>query len=215
MSEKLLTNEDVAKGCPGLFFPTLAYYSPHGNLLSFLYPDSTGKRQLYGVSLSNLSNNQTIIRPYKLIDLTASMSEKLSLEEQLRRERMRMFSSGISSYEWSKSIDIQSGVVIPMNGQIFFVLVKSDGDSESILLYDGSIGNAIDPHLSPDGSKLAFVINNDLYLQYLQFNIVDGIKNLIHKSFLPIRLTTDGSQHGVSSGVADYLAQEEMDRFFQ
>ena len=31
------------------------------------------------------------------------------------------------------------------------------------VVYNASVGAAVDPHLSPDANKVAFVINDDLY----------------------------------------------------
>lgn len=133
---------------------------------------------------------------------TTDNANSLSLEEQLRRERMRLFTAGISSYEWALRNEDQQLILIPVGDKLFlFDEASPEADS---MVYDSSIGTAIDPHISPDGNWVAYVINNDLYCQRV-FPKSSELK--------PIRLTFDGSKEGISCGVADFLAQEEMDRY--
>lgn len=170
-----------------------------------MFPDSTGKRQLFCIDVDKISWETGNISSYKLID-SSNSDEKLSLEEELRRERMRLFTEGISSYEWANEFDNRSHqlMLIPLGSKLY---LYNDSVAKVYdrckLIYDGELGSAIDPHLSPDGNYVAFVINNDLYLQSL----------LTSDSPSPERLTCDGSFAGRSSGVADYIAQEEMDRY--
>eukprot|EP01034_Spumella_vulgaris_P021385 gene21385-27415_t len=63
-----------------------------------------------------------------------------------------------------------------------------------------TLGEAVDPHISPDGKLIAFVINDDLYVQAVSASI-------------PVRLTVNGANKGVTCGLADFIAQEEMHRF--
>ncbi len=171
--------------------------------MTYLFPDQTGKRQLFCIDVDNISWEPSRLQIYKLMDASKT-DDKLSLEEQLRRERMRLFTEGISSYEWAQEFvnDSHQLMLIPLGAKLFLY-----DDSVTVveerckLIYDGSVGSAIDPHLSPDGKHVAFVINNDLYIQSLSV-----------KDSKPVRLTCDGEFAGKSSGVADYIAQEEMNR---
>lgn len=217
-----LSSEDVAKGL-SLTVATSPLFSPDGKTLTFLYPDSTGKRQLFAIDLStDLSNKEAnTIEPYQVIDLASVMSNlgELSLEEQLRRERMRLFASGIVSYEWihnANNHSVSKKLLIPLNGQILVFILNPGQLTEAHMVYDGSLGAAIDPHISPDGNKIGFALNNNLYYQYLHFQNIDigsekGCKLL--RVSKPVQLTTEGSKEGFSCGLADYLAQEEMNRF--
>lgn len=228
MEDTKLSNENVAKGIP-LSFPLSPEFASGWGTLCFLYPDSAGKRQVFAIDLNNMDSesgtdasiNQTPT-PYQMTEMFHSTSEKLSLEEQLRRERMRLFTSGIASYEianGSISTTVKK-IIIPMNGMIYLCIVNSDKNATEVntmspptgmyLIYDGLLGRAVDPHLSPDGTCVAFVVNNDLYIQYVYFRYVPttGLK-----TFNPIRLTHTNNEPGVSCGLADYLAQEEMDRY--
>jgi hypothetical protein len=148
-----LTTEDVVYGPPCNSLPTSLSFSPH-NDLTLLFPDpSTGRRQLY--RYDSLSDSFQL-----LVQIDSLLQEKqLSYEEELRRERMRLFLNGITSYSWGKRKDgKESRLMIPINGQI--LVCESNGMIH--VLYNGDIG-AIDPVWSPDGTKIAFVLNRDLY----------------------------------------------------
>ncbi|KAK1326510.1 hypothetical protein QJS10_CPA01g01904 [Acorus calamus] len=57
----------------------------------------------------------------------------------------------------------------------------------------------IDPHLSPDGSMLAYVRDDELYVLNLLFGE-------------PKQITFGARGYGKTHGLAEYIAQEEMDR---
>ena len=144
------------------------------------------------------------------------MSDELSFEEQLRRERMRLFARGVVSYEWiERKSDKAQLMMIPQNGQIFVAKFNHKDDNIQLhTVYDGSNGAAIDPHWAPDGSQIAFIIERDLYV--INVSIPNENNTSIHdndNNNKLRRLTYAGSEVGVSCGVADFIAQEEMDRY--
>lgn len=226
MSNYKISIEDIASGAPGYISPLSVSFSPNGKVfcfvvllfllyvlikitpgkqLTYLFPDQTGKRQLFCIDVDKISWDSSRLPIYKLMDASKS-DDKLSLEEQLRRERMRLFTEGISSYEWAQ--DFVNGphqlMLIPLGAKLFLYDDSINVVEERCkMIYDGSLGSAIDPHLSPDGKHVAFVINNDLYIQALLEEGGDS---------KPVRITCDGEFAGKSSGVADYIAQEEMNR---
>jgi dipeptidyl-peptidase-4 len=142
--------------------------------------------------------------------VNASTSGTMSVEEQLRRERMRMFVTGVATYEWCVLPGgAEEFMMIPMNGSILLY----EKTSEKVrCIYDGSAGPAIDPHMSPVVDSVAFIIGRDMYITHIDtaaiFAAEEGQTCRRH-----IRLTISGSTPGVSCGVADYVAQEEMDRY--
>ena len=82
-----------------------------------------------------------------------------------------------------------------------------DSSSNSAKSHSGVIGrdySAIDPHLSPSGALVAFVIAGDIY-------VVDAAANTPNETVR--RITYDGGKNGVFNGLADFIAQEEMDRY--
>jgi hypothetical protein len=51
-------------------------------------------------------------------------------------------------------------IMVPAGGQI---LVFRESHP-LLVLYDGSMGSAVDPKVSPDGSHVAFIIERDLFV---------------------------------------------------
>jgi dipeptidyl-peptidase-4 len=117
--------------------------------------------------------------------------EQLSVEERARRERTRLMTRGISSF----SAD-EAGLrfLIPLSGRLF-VLERKGGAPRELV----APGPVIDPSLSPDGRHVAVVSRGDLY-------VIDSRgKGSPHRL---TRRTSDSVEHGV----AEFVAQEEMNR---
>ncbi len=115
----------------------------------------------------------------------------LSPQEAARRERLRQFTRGITSYQTS---DDGGRVLIPLSGR-FFVLDRAGGSVRGIEIG----GDAEVPRLSPDGGKVAFVREGELYC----VEVAGGAA--------PRRLTT-GAGGTVTHGLAEFIAAEEMGR---
>lgn len=143
------------------------------------------------------------LESFQLVDLSKMLQSQkaISLQEQLRRERMRLFTTGVASYEWMGGV-----MMIPLGGTVLlFDPSKKDEPLRSV--YDGSAGASVDPHLSPDCANVAFVMDDDLYVLSTAEEGGPGA------GATPVRLTTNGAQPGVTCGLADFIAQEEMDRY--
>lgn len=72
-----LSSEDVAKGPPALVSPTSFHFPKHSNVVTYLYPDKMGIKQIYAAPLTS---------PYEpsiLIDTSVSSTGDLSLTEQV------------------------------------------------------------------------------------------------------------------------------------
>ncbi len=119
-----------------------------------------------------------------------STGQALGREEVLRRERQRIQDRGITQYVLAERADV---AVFAYDGALFLV---RPGQEPLRLTAAGSI--ALDPQLSPDGRLLAFVRSDDLFLLDL--------------STRAERRLTEGARDGLTHGVAEYIAQEEMDR---
>lgn len=122
--------------------------------------------------------------------LLGGAAEQLTAEERARRERMRLVTRGITSFSASRD---GARLLIPLSGRLF-VLERSDGKVRELVSPD----HVIDPGLSPDGQKVAFVASSDLYVAD-----VSGTA--------PRRLTKRSSD-AIENGVAEFVAQEEMGR---
>ena len=212
----VLSSDDVAKTPPGVSqVPLSVKFSPDGSLLTYLFPNHQGVRQVYAV---DFTKNDGGYVPYKLFDATTAGSGTDSLAEQLRKERMRLFVNGVSQYEWATQSPEENNhssrrIMLPLHGSVLLYENNNNTNQVSSLfgtttptpapssplqvLYDSSTTgeSAVDPQLSPKGNAVAFVLNDDLYVQYLSSTPTTPTSS-------PIRITTHGSQAGVSCGVA-------------
>lgn len=123
--------------------------------------------------------------------------EELTPEELARRERMRSASRGIASYAISKD---GSKVVVPLSGRLFVIeLAAARAGTPKVQELRSDAGFPIDPRLSPDGASLACVRNGEIF-------ITDLATGNEHK-------LTSGAGGAITNGLAEFVAQEEMDRF--
>lgn len=123
--------------------------------------------------------------------ILAGGEEKLTAEELARRERMRLAARGIASYQLSPDGE---KILVPLSGRLFVIERRSGKVAE--LPSDG--GYPVDPRFSPDGSKVALVRDGDVYA-------IDVASKKQR------RLTTKEGPN-VTWGLAEFVAQEEMDR---
>jgi len=177
--------EEISKfPLPGLDFPSSFSFSPDGKYLTYLKSvDSSGYKALYGLDLTEKSE-------FLIADNLGDSSAKETLEEQLRRQRLRQMSGGISQYFWTKD----SKILIPHQGNIYWL----DGPfSTPELLVSASDHPCLDVKASPNGNFISFVRNGDIHL----------LEVISRTSFK----LTDGEDDS-TRGLADYIAQEEMGR---
>jgi len=203
----MISLEDIAHGPVGTVFPLkVTFNKKDGSVMTCLYPEnSTGSRQVFAYGKS------TNFQMKKMFN--AESRGELSVEEQLRRERMRLFVSGVATYEWGISEDGElEFIMIPMNGEILLYIPSTE---RLVCVYNGSQGGALDPQLCPKGKSLTFVLGRDLYTVPLNVHLCASAAEEDNSSWFhePIRLTESGMQPGISCGLADYVAQEEMDRY--
>ena len=122
-------------------------------------------------------------------DLLGRGEEQLSDAEKARRERSRTATRGVVDIDVSADGRI---VMVPLAG-VFFVIDRASGQRHSI----DPGGEAYDPHLSPDGTQIAFVRGGDLWL-------------VASAGGAPRQLTHH--PEGFEYGVAEFAAQEELGR---
>ncbi len=115
--------------------------------------------------------------------------ENLSTEEKARRERARMTLTGITDFALSQDGE---RILVSQADQLGFMDMP-DGDLKKV---PGA--GWIAPRLSPDGSAVAAVRDNDLHVVELA-------------SGADTRLTTGGTDV-VTHGLAEFAAAEELDR---
>lgn len=124
-------------------------------------------------------------------DLLSGSTETLSTQERARRERMRQATRGITAFSTDRA---GRRLLVPLSGRLF-TFERQGGRVEEL----STPCAALDPSLSPDGEKVAFVCDGDLFVADRQGEAA------------PLPLTRRDSDR-VSHGTAEFVAQEEMHR---
>ena len=179
---------------PDLQGPSLRQmrFSPDGKLVSYLRgrDDAPAVFDLWAWDVSRKSHRL-------LVDsrALAPAEEKLSAEEEARRERQRIAAlRGIVDYQWAPD---SRGLLVPLSGDLYYYdLSKPPGEAVRRLTWTAAFET--DPKFSPRGRYVSFVRDQDLYA----VEVATGAER---------RLTTGGGGL-VSHGVAEFIAQEEMGR---
>ncbi|WP_440224904.1 S9 family peptidase [Dokdonella sp. MW10] len=118
--------------------------------------------------------------------------EKLSAEEEARRERARTAGySGIVDYQWSPD---GKRLLFPLGEKLY---LYEPGEARPVRALDTG-GAVVDPRISPKGGFVSYVRDQDLWV----IDLAGGA---------PRRLTHDGGGT-VHNGEAEFVAQEEMGR---
>lgn len=118
-------------------------------------------------------------------------AENLSPEEKARRERMRVTARGFTSFQLAEDGSL---VLVSLSGKLFS-FQRADGKIQELPTGTGTL---LDPKLAPDGKRVGYVLDHDVYVMDL--------------STLKEKRVTTGGTELVSHGLAEFVAQEEMDR---
>ncbi|MEO8876061.1 MAG: DPP IV N-terminal domain-containing protein [Polyangiaceae bacterium] len=129
-------------------------------------------------------------------DALDTAAENLSHEERARRERMRITTSGFTAFEATKD---GARAVVTLSGRLFVWTRGKDGARELKVGSKTGASAAVDPHLSPDGTRVAYVRDADIYAISL-----DGTAR-------EERITAGGTEKK-THGLAEFIAQEELGR---
>jgi dipeptidyl-peptidase-4 len=181
--------EDVSRlPLPGMAFPSELKFSTDDRLVSFLVsPERTLVNQLQAFNPST-GEQVALVSAGQ----AGSQDEEISLEEALRRERVRQIIEGVNQYEWTA----QNRLLISIHGDLF---VKDDPAAPLRKVFEGQGKSALTPAASPDGEWIAYVQDAEIYL-------------LPFSGGQPLQLTSGAHGSGKTNGLAEYIAQEEMER---
>ncbi|HVE81909.1 MAG TPA: DPP IV N-terminal domain-containing protein, partial [Myxococcales bacterium] len=148
------------------------------------------KSDVQSLFMTDVATGQTkeVLSPEQLL---AGAREQLTAAERARLERQRISARGFTSFQLSR--DGQK-LVVTLGGRLYLVTRPA---MKVTPLRTGE--TPIDPQFSPDGSAVAYVSGNDVFA-------VDLAQNRE-------RRVTRGGTGAVSHGLAEFVAQEEMDRF--
>ncbi|KAK3129793.1 hypothetical protein QOZ80_6BG0484800 [Eleusine coracana subsp. coracana] len=187
--------EIVAHPLPGCEAPTGLSFSPDDQRIAFLFSaDGTLHHQVF--VLDTVERRQELL--FTAPDGGGLEEGNLSADERLRRERSRERGLGVTYYEWRfDPASGRDGIVVPLPSGVYFQDLC--GSEPELKLPSTPSSPIIDPHLSPNGSMIAFVRDDDLYSS----DFSDGV----------IRQLTFGARDSKKTrGLAEYIAQEEMER---
>jgi dipeptidyl-peptidase 4 len=184
--KRLTVGDIVRQPLPGMDAPTKVRFTPDGGALTYLQgpPDSL-VRSLWRHDLAT-GERRLLAGP---ADTPSTENGTRSRDEELQRERRREHGEGITDYQVA-----DDGTLLVMRaGRLF---VSRDGQPVEPL---PAIEGIQDARLAPDGRRVAFVQSGELF-------VAPTIGSP------PLRLTDD-AQPGVSNGLAEYVAAEELARF--
>ncbi|SBV37623.1 Dipeptidyl peptidase IV [uncultured Stenotrophomonas sp.] len=188
-----LTLEAITGNAP-LSGPTLMKpkVAPDGSRVTFLRGKDSDRNQL-DLWEYDIASGQTRL----LVDSKVVLpgAENLSDEEKARRERQRIAAmSGIVDYQWAPDAKT---LLFPLGGELYLYDLGIQGRQAVRQLTRGE-GFATDPKISPKGGFVSFVRERNLWV----IDLASGRQ---------VQLTADGSDT-IGNGVAEFVADEEMDR---
>lgn len=180
--ERLFASPDLAGEQPRLL-----RLSPDGTMVTLLRnrADDRDRYDLWAIDTTTGAERM-------LVDsLKLGSGAELSEAEKMQRERARIGGTrGIVAYDWAAD---GKHIVVPLDGDLF--LASVDG---SVVRLTETPAGELNATVSPKGRYLSFVRDGELYATEIA-------------SRTETRLT-QGASDTVSWGVAEFVAQEEMDR---
>ncbi|MFN3228512.1 MAG: S9 family peptidase [Asticcacaulis sp.] len=162
--------------------------SPDGTLVTYLKAKESNA-QVLDLWAADVKGGA----PFRLIDARALAPEDkdLSEAEKARRERMRISVRGVVDYAWD---DKGQFILVPLDGDVWLF----ERASQKVRRLTETPGDEIDARVSPASRYVSYVRDQNLYVR----DLASGTETA---------LTTDGKDV-ISYGVAEFIAQEEMDR---
>ena len=133
--------------------PSALAVTPDGAVLFRRTPPREFAADLYELD-TKTGKIRTLV---SVAEVLGTGAENLSDAEKARRERSRTATRGVVDIDVSADGRL---VMVPLAGA-FYVIDRASGARRSI----DPGGEAYDPHLSPDGSRIAFGLQGDLYVQ--------------------------------------------------
>lgn len=161
--------------------------SPDGALVTVLKPRAEERERLDLWAIDTRTGQERMLVDSKKTGSGAELSEA----EKMQRERDRTVagSTGIVSYDWAPD---GKSILVPVDGDLY----RAGLDGRVSRLTDTPDGE-LNGVVSPKGGFVSYVRGGELFVQ------PTGGKE---------RQLTEGASDTVSWGVAEFVAQEEMDR---
>jgi len=170
-----------------------ARFSPDGKLVTYLQGKTEAKDRLDVWAYDTATKRSRL-----LVDSASLVADegKLSPEEEARRERARTSSlAGIVDYEFSADSRF---LLLPLAGDLFLYDLRASNGASPVRRLTTTAAAETDARFSPRGRYVSFVRDQNLYVIDLQ-------------SGRELAITRDGGGL-LSFAIAEFIAQEEMDR---
>ncbi|HEY7638681.1 MAG TPA: S9 family peptidase [Steroidobacteraceae bacterium] len=180
-------------GAPDLSGPRLREpkFSPDGRYVTYLQGKADDKDQLDLWAFDTRSGKSRLLVDSRVL---LGGEERLSAEEEARRERQRTASlRGIVEYQFSAD---GKRLLIPLGGDLY--LYELNARTNPVTRLTSSESYETDARFSPGGRYVSFIRDQNLFAIDL-------------RTRQERKLTSDGAGL-VQNGVAEFVAQEEMDR---
>ena len=162
--------------------------APDGTRVTFLQPRPENQDVLDLWQIETTSGLRSMLLSEEML---LGGTAALTPEEEARRQRLRIRAGGITNYSYDET---GRRLLIPLGGSLYIYELGT----ETVTTVTGGAAR-LDPKLSPDGERVAFVRDRNLWVR----DIGPGTET---------PLTTSGSET-VVNGLAEFIAQEEMGRF--
>jgi dipeptidyl-peptidase-4 len=170
-----------------------ARFSPDGKLVTYLQGSAESKDRL-DLWAHDIATGRNAL----LVDSRSLVADEgtLSPEEEARRERQRTVAlAGIVDYQFSADSRL---LLIPIAGDLFLYDLKAPRAGSAVHRLTSTAAAETDARFSPRGRFVSFVREQNLYV----IEVATGRETAV---------TREGAGL-VSFGMAEFIAQEEMDR---
>ncbi|MBI1829963.1 MAG: DPP IV N-terminal domain-containing protein [Planctomycetes bacterium] len=169
--------------------PVRPHPTPDGQAVLFLRSaPRSSKLSLFEFDVPS-GKTRELLTPEQLLK---GAEEKLSPEEKAARERMRVSVGGFANFQLNHDGSL---ILLSLSGRLYTV----ERSTRTVTELKTGKGFLLDPKFSPDGKKVSYVRDHDVFVLDLA-------------SQKEIRVTSGGAAP-VEHGVAEFVAQEEMGRF--
>ncbi|WP_433937621.1 alpha/beta fold hydrolase [Sorangium cellulosum] len=169
----------------GAKLPRAIQHSPDGKLVTYLQRQPESPEQaLFAFDTASRAARQLVASGDLLKE-----TRPLSREEELRRERQRMFSKGITAYSWARRAPV---MLIPFGGDLFL-----RDQAGAIVWLTDTAEPEIDPKVCDGGERVVFVRGRELFM----IDVASRRESAL----------TRGAPEGVSRGQSDFNGQEEFE----
>ncbi|RVT41182.1 DPP IV N-terminal domain-containing protein [Sphingobium algorifonticola] len=161
--------------------------SPDGKLVTLLKPRANEKERYDLWAIDTATGAERMLVDSQKVGSGAALSEA----EKMQRERARIGDSkGIVAYDWAPD---GKRIMVPLDGDLYLATL----DGKVTRITDTPQGE-LNPTVSPAGGYVSFVRDGNLFV-----TAAGGSAE---------RQLTQGASETVNWGVAEFVAQEEMDR---